>query len=1217
MMADQIKTKTEGAAGSQATEAAKSAPISNRGKASSNKFKIRTINGKAVPVFEGSAAYNTPASNTGKAPTRAPRNLDVADLVDVQRYNESKARGSVKYTPYIPMAQATTSAPVENASVSTAPAQAENVAPAQAENVAPAQAESVAPVECDGGAEYGDFAGEDVYAPSAYDAHVAAEMAAATLVADSRADRRDRKNRKNDAAIAQADAYASREDVRRARADALLADGKRDAQDRKAAKKAKHMEQADAVVVETMESYSDVEVYEPTVETPVVKTPEVKGAPAKENFSTEAYDNHLDNKARKAEKKSERAARRSEQMAFAGAFAVAASTKAESAPAPAPAPASYTDGPFGEGYDADYIMNAKAEAAKAAAVAHNERALMRDAAKRDAIEQRNIKSQAKYENATDKDAYASATKTDLLSHAKADKQERKIRKASKKAEAKAEKAATATAVVPVVVFADHTELFDRSAYDAHKQSIAKAEAEAKAEAVAMKADAKAAKSANAEAKRTTAYEKHETARTERSDKKGEMLAANKQAVSERRVRKAGIKEAKAKEKAESKAAVVVVPTFGDYTELFDRSAYDAHKQSIAKAEAEVKAEAVAMKVDAKAAKSANAEAKRTTAYEKHETARTERSDRKGEMLSANKQAVSDRKVRKAGIKEAKAAAKAESKAAVVVVPTFDDYTELFDKSAYEADKQAIATAEAEAKAEAVAMKADARFAKRSDKDAKRTAAYDKHEIKSDRNTDMLAANKQRISDKIARKTSAQADNEINFAPAAIVLPAPEFVDAPAAFNQAEYDAARKAIADNDARARANATIAAIESKRRKTLDKNEKDIKSTEKLESKLMKGEMIGYAKDYKSDVKRNRLQLKRSEKYGKFMLEYGSTYDPEWDGEFNNYGLPETDPLTEGVKLAPSRVRTPKKEKLSGFNLSKLNSLSRMQRDTDNKMVAARVYSQFADLELEVAQAEQDFSGEFNSGKEKRWIRDTKKELKQLKTKVAMAEKYERLDNERYYSVVSTNFDTVDLPRKADRDTLRAMREELMRLLDVRDDINAQLLLLYTGSEKGDGINHINRRNKAVLKARKRAYVKYSKYCNALNKHRATRNEKMRIFDKLDEIVELSGEIARIKYILRKEKPIGKGRREYVREKGNAKSNLRYAKRYVERATAKAIRKAKKRQRRQRATIATLVILALLAGLVGVGYFMGPEILEAIRPMVPADFQQHIDNLLGMWPR
>ena len=594
-------------------------------------------------------------------------------------------------------------------------------------------------------------------------------------------------------------------------------------------------------------------------------------------------------------------------------------------------------------------------------------------------------------------------------------------------------------------------------------------------------------------------------------------------------------------------------------------------------------------------------------------------EKKAELTSTNKQAKAENKAHKA---EAKAEAKAAKLAAASVLPPvvlFSDYTENFDKAAYDAEKQAIADAEAKAKAAKAEAKAEKKSASEARAEAKISSAYDKATgeqlAKMEKKTELTSANKQAKLDRQAIKASAKAEKQAEKLAAASVAPSIDpFNDYTESFDKEAYDTEKQTTAEALA---AKAQADAESKKLAKAASKNKKDVKVTEMLESKLSDGEMLEFAKTYKADVKRNKQLLVRSEKYGKFMLEYGSTYDPEWDGEFNNYGLPETDPLTEGVKLSTSRRRTAKREKLSGFDADKLTSLARMQRDTDNKMVVARVHSEFADLELEVAKAKQDFAGDFRNGKEKRWLRNSKKKLGALRTKIALAEKYERLDNDRYYSVVTTNFERVSLPSRADRDSLIAMREELMRLLDIRDDINAQLIQLYTGSEKGDGVNHIKRRNKVVLKARKRAHAKYRKHYNALNKYHVTRNEKMRIFDKLDEIVELSGELARIKYILRKENPIGKARREYVREKGNAKSNIRYAKRYVERFTTKAVRRAKIRQRRRRALIATLVILALL----GVGafalYLLAPYLLEYFKPMIPEDYQQYIDKILSMWPR
>ena len=858
---------------------------------------------------------------------------------------------------------------------------------------------------------------------------------------------------------------------------------------------------------------------------------------------------------------------------------------------------------------------------------------------------------ANYDKATGEQLEKMERKAELLSTNKQAALDKKALKS--KAETKAGQltgvAAAATAELigdtSTTIFGDFTENFDKAAYEAEQQAAAIEEAKAKADNKAAEAKAKAEKQAErqteavakADAKLAN-YDKATGEQLEKMERKAELLSTNKQAVAENKalkvVAKSESKAEKALVKAERQAAKVaeasiLPPTvlFSDYIGSFDKASYDAERKAIAEAESKAKAEAKALKFERKAASEAKVEAEIAAAYDKAAGKQLAKMERESELVSTNSQAAAD--------KTAKATAKAEAKAELVApklasaastIPTvslFGDYTETFDKAAYEADKKAAveteAKAKADAKAEAETAKTERKLASEAKAEAKITTAYDKATgeqiAQMEKESDLVSANKQGIVDRKAVKDNARNEKRaIRFAKKPESAPVASFDDFTEQFNKAEYEAEQVATAESIA-AKRNAD--AVTKQRDRVVAKNQKDIKATEMLETKLADGEMLVFAKTYRADVKKNKKRLERDEKLGKFMLEYGSTYDPEWDGEFNNYGLPENDPLTEGVKLSTSRRRTPKREKLSAFNAAKLTALARMQRDTDNKMIVARVQSEFADLELEVAKAKQDFAGDFRNGKEKRWLRHSKKKLGSLRTKIALAEKYEKLDNDRYYSVVTTNFETVTLPSRADRDELIAMREELMRLLDIRDEINAELIQLYTGTEKGNGVNHIKRRNKVVLKARKRAHAKYRKHYNALNKYHATRNEKMRVFDKLDEVVELSGELARIKYILKKEKPIGKGRREYIREKGNAKSNLRYAKRYADRFTAKAVRKAKMRQRRTRALIASLVLLALLGAGALALYLLAPHLLEMAKPMLPEKFHQYIDMIKGAWPK
>ena len=882
---------------------------------------------------------------------------------------------------------------------------------------------------------------------------------------------------------------------------------------------------------------------------------------------------------------------------------------------------------------AEAVAKAKADTKAAAAKAKAEK-------KAESAAKTEAKISNAYDKATGEQLEKMERKAEMLStnkQAAADKKELKAKSETKAGQLTGTAAAATAAILgdtSTTIFGDFTESFDRAAYDAEKQAAAEAAAKAKADTKAAAAKAKAERQAESaaktEAKIASSYDKATGEQLARMERKAELVSTNTQAVAENKALKVEAKAAKAEAKAGRQAAKIaaastVPPTaiFADYLESFDRAAYDAEKQAIAAAEAKAKADAKALKFERKAASEAKVEAEIAAAYDKATGKQLAKMERQAELVSANSQAAADKTARA----EAKAEAKAELTApklatAAATIPAaaiFGDFTESFDRAAYDAEKQATADAEAKVKAEAVAVKAERKHASEAKAEAKIATAYDRatgeQVARMERKSDLVSANKQAIADRKTIKDNARNEKQAaRLAQQSEIAPVTPFDDFTESFNKTEYDREKTASAEALA---AKEKADAISKQLSRVAAKNQKDIKATEMLETKLSDGEMLDFAKTYRSDVKRNKKQLERSEKYGKFMLEYGSTYDPEWDGEFNNYGLAENDPLTEGVKLSTSRRRSPKREKLSAFNVTKLTALARMQRDTDNQMVVARVQSEFADLELEVAKAQQDFAGDFRNSKEKRWLRNSRKKLGSLRSKIVLAEKYEKLDNDRYYSVVTTNFDTVALPSRADRDELIAMREELMRLLDIRDEINAELIQLYTGTAKNGGVNHIKRRNKVVLKARKRAHKKYRKHYNALNKYHVTRNEKMRVCDKLDEIVELSGELARIKYILKKENPIGKARREYIREKGNAKSNLRYAKRYAERFTVKAVRRAKIRKRRTRALVASLVLIGLLGAGALALYILGPHLLEMLKPMIPEQFHQYIDMILGAWPK
>ena len=394
------------------------------------------------------------------------------------------------------------------------------------------------------------------------------------------------------------------------------------------------------------------------------------------------------------------------------------------------------------------------------------------------------------------------------------------------------------------------------------------------------------------------------------------------------------------------------------------------------------------------------------------------------------------------------------------------------------------------------------------------------------------------------------------------------------------------------------------------------DKKAVKAYERDIEGRELIAFKDEHDAKLRTAKRKMAKADKAGKFTLMYGASYDPEFDGEFNNYGLPEEHPYTEGIKLANARGRRriARREKLSSFDNKKLSELSKLQAEADVEMIEARIRYQHTVLELDVFKSEWQFSHEYEARKEKKWRSNGKKKLKHLKAKLASAVAYEKMDNRRYYTVVGTNFDSVELPPKADRDDLIAMREELMRLLDIRDDLNAKLLELYTGTENGmkKGTS-LKGRERAEIKARKRGYRKYRKLYKLINSMRVTRNEKMRIFNKMDQYLDTRGELAKIKYILRNERPTGKVLREYKRDKRKAKSDLRILRRVIDRTSIKALRRAKKRTIRKRVmTISYAILILLVLGICILTAF-GPQVFEAIKGNLPPAMVPIVEALLG----
>ncbi|MBQ7344209.1 MAG: hypothetical protein IJW53_05555 [Clostridia bacterium] len=995
--------------------------------------------------------------------------------------------------------------------------------------------------------------------------------------------------------------------------------------------------------------------------------------------SQHKYETHEEKIIREREERDELLLTYKEEIAREkAAKAAAKAAMGKTAPKSEPAEVVYSD--YTETFDKEAYdaakkaeADAKAQSAAESAYRRSEKRLLKNATAEEKI-------LADYDNATGREITDMEKAAEMLAIDKQYTKEEKERAAKLSAAEKAiAKGERSLKEANEIVYPDYEEQFDETLYNTELENAKELNAAEELAKREHKLAKRNDRINNRDEKAMAAYDKATGAALAAAEEEAEMLALNKQYTKEEKERAAKARAAeKAIAKSDKALREFDEIEYPDYEEQFDEALYVSETASANEAIAEKELARHAHKLEKQNAKSANREEKMLAAYDKAVGAATAAKEEAAEMLALNKQYTKEEKERAERARAAdKAIAKAEKSLEPIYESIYPDITETFDEIQYSNDLQAEADAAIARDLKKHEAKVEKDIARKIAREDKLISKYDKalgkHINTEAQEKEMVALARQDEKETKARAKKYKKLLEADMLAAikadetgshGVVYPDPEylpdefddkFLELTAAnpgdviegkipritsvreIRRAEREDKELALLVNKEKRRLKKIRYDIETldiadkyvedgslemadtrtvlKDAKRAEREEKDRRAVKEYEKNLENEEMLYFAEDYDLRLKRNKKRLKRAKKYGKFMLEYGSTYDPEWDGDFNNYGLPEVHPYTEGVKLARSRRRTPKKERLSYFDKKKLSELSRSQCKVDNKMIEARVQSEYTALKLEVARVEQEFSGEYRTRKEKHWLRDSRAKLKNLKSRIASALKYEKLDNERYYSVVATDFERVDLPAKADREELVAMREELMRLLDIRDEINTQLLELYTGTENGMR-GSTKGRAKATLRARKWAHAKLMRYFRVLNKHRVTRNEKMRIFDKMDEVVDLKGQLARANYILRKERPVGKVKREYLKERKIAKRDIRILKKSIERSTVRALIKARKREKQERAMVIAYSIFALIALFVVAMVFMGPTIIQAFKLLVPENFHKYLDIILKHWP-
>ena len=177
--------------------------------------------------------------------------------------------------------------------------------------------------------------------------------------------------------------------------------------------------------------------------------------------------------------------------------------------------------------------------------------------------------------------------------------------------------------------------------------------------------------------------------------------------------------------------------------------------------------------------------------------------------------------------------------------------------------------------------------------------------------------------------------------------------------------------------------------------------------------------------------------------------------------------------------------------------------------------------DFKISLIEAQKDMSY-YRFGKNvfdmKALKKEANKKIKAAQKAHKLALKYEENDNERYYAVITNDPVTMKAKKNADRVAISSIRNEMMTLLNKRDELNSKLLAIYNGSEVTiDGVS-INQKWRQTKSDAAEKYVNQNqKLAKKISRLPASSGEKQRLYGILNSNVEASSTLALSKYRLK----------------------------------------------------------------------------------------------------
>jgi hypothetical protein len=287
------------------------------------------------------------------------------------------------------------------------------------------------------------------------------------------------------------------------------------------------------------------------------------------------------------------------------------------------------------------------------------------------------------------------------------------------------------------------------------------------------------------------------------------------------------------------------------------------------------------------------------------------------------------------------------------------------------------------------------------------------------------------------------------------------------------------------------------------------------------------------------------------------------------------------EGARRAPTTSEPSGTEGAPVYDKREITRRLARYTSRDIELVETRIKTELSSLEARQEAMDMSFTEPDRAAKRtrKKLVRDIKKLTKRL----TRAKKFEKKDNDRYAILAMTDIARARLPEAADAERLVEARERALELLARRDELNARLCELYRGTTSKGASRGLAAREAAAKRGRLAEHKRLMRLERRMRVSKIAYDYRKRLEELMDAAVSLMGEIKLYEYILKREKPRGRAKREAKLGLRDAIRTYKKNKKEIARISEKAFRMAKDKKKRTGGAIAGWIALIFLAAVIG----------------------------------